>query len=35
MLCSAQGWQYEMISDLGSGMNYFKKGSPRFRNQHC
>ena len=24
--CSAQGWSYEIISDLGSGMNYKKKG---------
>jgi excisionase family DNA binding protein len=26
MYCAAQGWQYEIISDLGSGMNYRKKG---------
>lgn len=26
MFCSANGWQYEVISDLGSGMNYHKKG---------
>jgi putative resolvase len=26
MYCSSQGWQYEIISDLGSGMNYHKKG---------
>ncbi len=24
--CSAKGWKYEIISDLGSGMNYRKKG---------
>jgi len=24
--CAAKGWQYEVISDLGSGMNYRKKG---------
>ena len=24
--CSAQGWDYEIVSDLGSGMNYRKKG---------
>ena len=24
--CARQGWQYEIISDLGSGMNYKKKG---------
>jgi excisionase family DNA binding protein len=26
MYCASQGWQYEIISDLGSGMNYRKKG---------
>ena len=26
MYCSSQGWQFEIISDLGSGMNYRKKG---------
>ena len=26
MYCSAQGWQYEVIQDLGSGMNYNKRG---------
>jgi putative resolvase len=24
--CAAQGWQHEVIQDLGSGMNYRKKG---------
>jgi putative resolvase len=24
--CSKQGWQYQIIQDLGSGMNYQKKG---------
>jgi len=24
--CQAQGWDYEVIRDLGSGMNYRKKG---------
>jgi len=24
--CGAHGWNYEIISDLGSGMNYKKKG---------
>ena len=24
--CAARGWNYEVISDLGSGMNYKKKG---------
>ena len=26
MYCSAKGWQFEILSDLGSGMNYHKKG---------
>jgi putative resolvase len=26
MYCSAQGWKFEILSDLGSGMNYHKKG---------
>lgn len=26
MYCASQGWSYEIISDLGSGMNYRKKG---------
>jgi putative resolvase len=26
MYCAAKGWAYESISDLGSGMNYRKKG---------
>ena len=26
LYCSAQGWQFEIISDLGSGMNYRKRG---------
>jgi putative resolvase len=26
MYCSAQGWSYEVIQDLGSGMNYQKRG---------
>ena len=24
--CAANGWQFEIVSDLGSGMNYRKKG---------
>lgn len=24
--CTSNGWQYELLSDLGSGMNYHKKG---------
>lgn len=26
LYCASQGWQYEIISDLGSGMNYHKRG---------
>jgi excisionase family DNA binding protein len=26
LFCSKNGWTYEVISDLGSGMNYHKKG---------
>ena len=27
--CTNQGWTYEIIQDLGSGMNYYKKGLKR------
>ncbi len=26
LYCASQGWQFEVLSDLGSGMNYHKKG---------
>lgn len=26
LYCTAQGWSFEVIADLGSGMNYYKKG---------
>jgi putative resolvase len=26
LFCSSHGWTYEIISDLGSGMNYHKRG---------
>ena len=26
LYCAAQGWSFELISDLGSGMNYQKRG---------
>jgi excisionase family DNA binding protein len=29
LYCASQGWTYEIISDLGSGMNYYKKGLKR------
>lgn len=30
--CVSQGWQYEVISDLGSGMNYHKRGLRKLLN---
>ena len=30
--CTSKGWQYEVIQDLGSGMNYKKKGLKRLIN---
>lgn len=29
MFCARQGWAFEVIADLGSGMNYHKKGLKR------
>jgi predicted site-specific integrase-resolvase len=29
LYCARQGWTFEVISDLGSGMNYHKKGLKR------
>ena len=29
LYCARQGWTFEMVSDLGSGMNYQKKGLRR------
>ena len=29
LYCARQGWTFEMVSDLGSGMNYRKKGLKR------
>lgn len=26
LYCASQGWTYEVVSDFGSGMNYYKKG---------
>jgi putative resolvase len=31
--CARQGWTFEVISDLGSGMNYHKKGLKRLLNE--
>jgi predicted site-specific integrase-resolvase len=27
LFCAQNGWTFEMVSDLGSGMNYHKKGA--------
>jgi predicted site-specific integrase-resolvase len=29
LYCARQGWTFEIVSDLGSGMNYHKKGLKR------
>lgn len=31
--CAGQGWTFEVVSDLGSGMNYHKKGLRRLLNE--
>jgi predicted site-specific integrase-resolvase len=33
MYCAAQGWNFELVSDLGSGMNYQKKGLKKLLNE--
>lgn len=33
LYCSANGWQFEVITDLGSGMNYKKKGLKKLLNE--
>ena len=35
MFCSSNGWKYEVIKDLGSGMNYNKKGLKRLIRMLC
>ena len=32
LYCAKQGWTFEIVSDLGSGMNYYKKGLKRLLN---
>ena len=32
LYCARQGWTFEVIADLGSGMNYRKKGLKRLLN---
>jgi predicted site-specific integrase-resolvase len=33
--CAANGWTYETIQDLGSGLNYRKKGLPTLIRRIC
>jgi predicted site-specific integrase-resolvase len=33
LFCAQQGWTFEVIADLGSGMNYHKKGLKRLLNE--
>ena len=33
MYCASQGWTHEVVSDLGSGLNYRKKGLRRLLNE--
>jgi putative resolvase len=33
LYCASQGWTYELMSDLGSGMNYYKKGLKKLLNK--
>ena len=35
LFCSANGWAYEVIKDLGSGMNYNKKGLKQLIKSLC
>ena len=32
LFCSKNGWTFEIISDIGSGMNYYKKGLTKLLN---
>lgn len=32
LYCARQGWVFEVVADLGSGMNYYKKGLKRLLN---
>ncbi|MCL4521365.1 MAG: IS607 family transposase, partial [Firmicutes bacterium] len=32
LYCARQGWTFEVVADLGSGMNYHKKGLKRLLN---
>jgi putative resolvase len=33
--CAAQGWTYEVISDVGSGLNYHKRGLKQLISYIC
>ena len=33
LYCAQQGWTFELVSDLGSGVNYYKKGLKRLLNE--
>ena len=33
--CAAQGWTYEVITDVGSGLNYHKRGLRRLITEIC
>ena len=35
LYCAANGWRYELIKDLGSGMNYQKKGLKQLIKSLC
>lgn len=32
LYCASHGWSYELLSDLGSGMNYYKRGLKKLLN---
>ena len=32
LFCSKNGWSFEIVSDIGSGMNYYKKGLTKLLN---
>jgi putative resolvase len=32
MYCASHGWRFELVTDLGSGMNYYKKGLKKLLN---
>ncbi len=33
--CAAQGWTYEILTDVGSGLNYRKRGLRQLINRIC